>query len=347
MSASEAPPDRPNWTPALLGAPKDGGVACRLCPFRCVLPEGRTGICGVRRNHAGQLQTATRSVAVAHVDPVERRPFFHVLPGSRVLTVAGPGCTFRCTYCINHRLSQYGRDPANRWYGEPADAAGLVDRARQAGAAALGMSYTEPSLAVELALDLAKAARPSGIRLLWKSNGFLTAQAVDLVAPALTAVNIDVKANDDDAHRRLTGAPLGPVLDAIERLRAAGVWIEISTPLIPGASDQPRQLAGIAARIAGIDPDIPWHLARFSPDYRLTDHPPTPPAALAQAVAIGREAGLRYVYVERALGPRGRRTCCPACGHMLVEREVWALARLSLADGACPACRAAIPGVWR
>lgn len=346
MSATAVPSGGPTWSPALLASGEDGGVACRLCPLRCVLSAGRTGVCGVRRNHAGQLQTATRSVAVAHVDAIERKPFFHVLPGSRVLTIAGPGCTFRCTYCVNHRLSQYGRDPANRWYGEPVDAAVLVERAHQLGAA-LGMSYTEPSLAVELALDLVDAAQPCGIRLLWKSNGFMTAQAVDLVAPALTAVNVDVKANDDDTHRRLTGAPLGPVLDAVERLRAAGVWVEISTPLIPGVCDHPTRLAGIAARIARIDPDIPWHLARFSPDYRLTDQPPTRPAALTRAVAIGHGAGLRYVYVERALGPQGRRTSCLVCGHVLIERDVWALAELTLANGACPACGAAVPGIWR
>ena len=346
MNAVAARSSGPRWSPALLASPVDGGVECQLCPFRCVLPEGRTGGCGVRRNHAGQLQTATRSAAVAHLDPIERKPFFHVLPGSRVLTVAGPGCTFRCTYCINHRLSQYGRDPANRWYGEPADTAGLVERARRAGAA-LGMSYTEPSLAVELALDLVAAAGPGGIGLLWKSNGFLTAPAVDLIAPALTAANIDVKAHDDVTHRRLTGAPLRPVLDTIERLRAAGVWIEVSTPLIPGVCDHPTQLAGIAARIARIDPEIPWHLARFWPDYRLADRPPTPPTVLARAVATGHTAGLRYVYVERALGPHGRRTACAGCGYVLIERDVWALAASAVVDGACPVCGATVPGIWR
>jgi pyruvate formate lyase activating enzyme len=200
---------------------------------------------------------------------------------------------------------------------------------------------------LELALDLAAAAQPHRIPLLWKSNGFLTPQAVDLIAPALTAVNIDVKAIDDDVHRRLTGAPLAPVLDAVERLRAAGVWSEISTPLIPGASDHPKQLTGIAARIARIDPDIPWHLARFTPDYRLTEHPPTSPATLTRAVAAGRAAGLRYVYVERALGPSGRRTSCLRCGQALVERDVWALTTLSVVHGACPACDSPVPGIWR
>lgn len=346
MTSATVPVTEPTWTPALLASRTGSAVTCHLCPFTCLLPEGRTGVCGVRRNHAGQAQTATRSVAVTHLDTVERKPLYHVLPGRAVLTLAAPGCTFRCSFCVNHRLSQYGRDPASQWHGQPADVTALVERARRAGAA-LGLSYTEPSLALELALDLADAARPHRIPLLWKTNGFLTAGAVSLIAPALTAANIDIKAIDDDTHRQLTGAPLTPVLDTVERLRAAGVWIEISTPLIPGASDHPEQLTRIAARIARIDPDIPWHLARFTPDHRLTGHPPTPPATLAQAVTAARAAGLRYVYVERALGPAGRRTTCPRCGQTLVERDVWALTTLSVVHGACPACDTPVPGIWR
>lgn len=347
MSEPRHPPEEPTWTPALLAsANADGSVTCQLCPFRCVLPEGRAGSCAVRANHAGRPVTATRTVAVAHLDAVERKPLFHVHPGMPVLTVAGPGCTFRCTYCINHRLSQYGRERDNPWRGEPAQIVGLARRAQEAGAA-LGMSYTEPSLAIELAVDLGRAAAPLDVPLLWKSNGFLTPEAVDVVAPFLTAVNIDVKADDDTAHRRLTGAPLGPVLDTIARFRAAGVWVEICTPLVPGASDRPHQLAGIAARIAALDPGIPWHLARFSPDHRLAGPPPTSPDALGEAVALGRAAGLRYVYVERALGPAGRRTACPSCGEVLIERDVWALAASSLRDGACPTCRTPVPGIWR
>jgi pyruvate formate lyase activating enzyme len=346
-SAAEHEAGDLTWTPALLtSAGPDSSVTCRLCPFRCVLPEGRTGMCAVRANHAGRPVTAARTVAVAHLDAVERKPLFHVLPGRPVLTVAGPGCTFRCTYCINHRLSQYGRERDSLWRGEPADATALARHAHQVGAV-LGMSYTEPSLAIELAVDLAQAAAPLGVPLLWKSNGFLTPEAVDVVAPLLTAVNIDVKAADDDTHRRLTGAPLGPVLDTVGRLRAAGVWVEVSTPLVPGTSDRPHQLAAIAARIAAIDPDIPWHPARFSPDHRMTRPAPTTPQTLGEAVTIGRAAGLRYVYVERALGPAGRRTVCTSCGQALVERDVWALAASALDDGACPTCRTPVPGIWR
>jgi pyruvate formate lyase activating enzyme len=209
------------------------------------------------------------------------------------------------------------------------------------------MSYTEPGLAPELTLALAEIAVPLGIPLIWKSNGFLTRQAVDLVAPALSAVNIDVKAADDAAHRRLTGAPLGPVLDTVERFLAAGVWVEISTPLIPGTASEPAQLRTIAATLAAIDPAVPWHLLRFTPDYKLFRSAPTSPQALAAAVGIGRDAGLRYVYVERALGATGRRTQCPTCGTVVVDRGIWSLGVNNIVNGSCPSCGRRIPGRWR
>ena len=339
-------PPGPQWSPALLTTPlADTSIRCDLCPFQCVIAPGHTGPCKVRRNDNGAAQTLTRSVAAKHLDAIERKPFYHVRPGTKVLTVASPGCTFRCDYCVNHRLSQYARDADLPWTAVAASPADLVTAAAQEHAA-IGMSYSEPGLAPELTLALAELARPRGIPLVWKTNGFLTAKAIDLLAPALTAANIDVKAAEDAAHRRLTGAPLGPVLDAIERFRAAGVWLEITTPLVPGTASEPGQLRAIASRLASISPDLPWHLVRFTPDYRLADSLPSSPDALAAAVAIGREAGLRYVYVERALGPAGRRTTCPECAVTLIDRDIWSLGENTLASGSCPACGRPIPGVW-
>jgi pyruvate formate lyase activating enzyme len=323
-----------------------GRVRCELCPFRCEMADGHHGACKVRRNRGGVAETATGSTAIRHLDAIERKPLYHVLPGSRVLTMAAPGCTFRCDYCVNHRLSQYGRDADVGWAGEPARPADLVAQAA-AHAAALGMSYTEPGLAPELTLALAELAVPLGIPLLWKTNGFLTRRAVDLVAPALTAVNIDVKAADDAAHRRLTGAPLRPVLDTVERFLEAGVWVEISTPLVPGTASEPAQLRAIATRLAAVSRVMPWHLLRFTPDYRLVRARPTSPRALAEAADIGREAGLPYVYVERALGAAGRRTACATCAAVLVDREIWSLGASNIVNGCCPSCGGRVPGVWR
>ncbi len=349
-TASAASTYAPTWRPALLGEALPGGrVRCALCPHYCEIADGETGVCQVRRNHGGGLETATFTVAVSHLDAIERKPLYHVRPGSRVLTVAAPGCTFRCNYCINHRLSQYGRVDAEAapWTGAPAQPADLVRHAAEAGAGtAVGLSYTEPGLAPELTLALAEHARPAGVPVVWKTNGFLTAAAIDLVAGALDAVNIDIKAAGDAAHRRLTGAPLAPVLDAVECFRAAGVWVEVSTPLVPGAAADPAALAAIARHLAAVDPDIPWHLLRFTPDFRMCRPPPTTPEALARAVEAGRDAGLRFVYVERALGPCGRETRCPSCDTLLVARGIWETLDVTLTGGACPGCAQPIPGRW-
>jgi pyruvate formate lyase activating enzyme len=336
----------PTWRPALLGVPTGGdSIRCDLCPHACELSPGATGVCGVRRNRGGVLQTATFAIAVSHLDAMERKPFYHVRPGSKVLTIAGPGCSFRCNYCINHRLSQFGRLATVPWAGGPARVADLVERAGALGAG-IAMSYSEPGLAPELALAIAEHSRPSGIPLVWKTNGFLTARAIDLVAGALDAVNIDVKAAEDGPHRRLTGAPLLPVLDSIERFRAAGVWVEVSTPLIPGTASSDDQLRALARVLGSIDPGLPWHLLRFTPDFRMRRFAPTTPAALARAVAIAGEAGLRFVYVERALGKAGRTTRCPSCGCSLVERDIWVTTACRLEGGACPSCATPIPGRW-
>jgi pyruvate formate lyase activating enzyme len=287
------------------------------------------------------LRTATYTAAVAHLTAVERKPLYHVRPGAQVLTVAGPGCSFRCDYCINSRLSQYGRDQDAPWLGEPARPAELAARAAAAGAL-LGMSYSEPSLAPELTLDLAA----QGVPVVWKSNGYLAPAAIEVLAPALLAVNIDVKAADEAAHRRLTGASLAPVWRAVEEFRAAGVWVEISTPLIPGTSADPETLRAIAARISSIDINIPWHLLRFTPDYRMRRADPTSPAALRQAREIGHESGLRFVYVERALGAEGRNTACPGCHAQVVYRGIWEMVQNVLRDGRCPECDSEIPGRW-
>ncbi|WP_261575887.1 radical SAM protein [Frankia gtarii] len=258
----------------------------------------------VRRNRGGGLETAAFTVAVSHLDAIERKPLYHVRPDERVLTVAGPGCTFRCNYCVNHRLSQYGRVLTAPWTGSPADPAALVARAVEADAP-VGLSCAEPSLALELTVALADHAGPARVPLLWKSNGFLTPAAVAVAAPRLEAVNIDVKAATEPAHQRLTGAPLAPVWDTIEALHAAGVWVEVSTPLIPGVSAEPDALAAIARRLTAVDADIPWHLVRFTPDFRMRRPSPTSPAELRHAARLGNPCGTAVRLCGKGAG-RGR-----------------------------------------
>lgn len=335
------------WLPADFYAASESGVRCTLCPLRCRLRDGESGACQVRRRRGNAIETLTRSTAVTHWDQVERKPFYHFRPGTRVLTLAPPGCTFRCSYCVNHRLSQYGRDGGTELATEPVNVFEVVESAAREGAA-VGLSYSEPSLAAELTLELAEQARPSGVPVIWKSNGFLSTEATRRLAPALSAVNIDVKAAEDEPHRRLTGASLTPVLDTVRRLCDAGVWVEVSTPLIPGTSADDGQLERIARFLVSLDRDIPWHLLRFTPTFRMADRLPTSPDRLADARAIGHAAGLRHVYVERALGAEGRTTYCPRCVRPLVTRKVWGLETAGgLKDGACGHCRVEVAGVWR
>lgn len=335
------------WTPALLYEHEADGdrLRCTLCPLRCGLRDGRAGACAVRRRNGDVLETATFATSTRHVDAVERKPLYHFRPGTRAVTLAAPGCTFRCDYCVNHRMSQFGRDDESPWTAVPADPAEIVAQAA-AEDAAVALSYTEPSLAIELTLALADEGDRAGVPVLWKSNGFLTAEALALVAPRLAAVNIDLKAAEEEPHRRLTGQPLRPVLDALAAFAAAGTWVEVSTPLIPGTSAEPDRLARIAGLIAAVDPSIPWHLLRWTPAYRMRDGDPTSPDALAEAARIGYAAGLRHVYVERALGPAGRTTFCDVCGHPLIHRGIWSLESIELHDGACPRCAQPLPGRW-
>ncbi|MEV7889726.1 AmmeMemoRadiSam system radical SAM enzyme [Streptomyces sp. NPDC002817] len=333
------------WVPADFYRPVAGGLQCTLCPFRCRLRDGDTGACKVRRREGDRVLTATRGTTVEHWSSVERKPFYHFRPGLPLLTLAPPGCSFRCDYCVNHRVSQYGRDPDSRVAPRDTDPEALVRAAAERGGG-IALSYSEPSLAAELTLELGAHARTSGVPVVWKSNGFLTPEAVERVAPVLAAVNIDLKAAGEEEHRRLTGAPLAPVLETLRLLKAAGVWVEVSTPLIPGTSAEDEQLARIAEFVAGLGPDTPWHLLRFTPTYRMNRQRPTTPERLGRAVRIGQAVGLRYVYVERALGAEGRATRCPGCDAEVVSRGVWEQAGSRLRDGRCPGCGEPIAGVW-
>jgi pyruvate formate lyase activating enzyme len=343
------------WRPAAFQRRGARGLACTLCPFGCDLGDGDTGRCHVRRRRGDRLETATFATAVWHLQPIERKPFYHVRPGSRALTVAAPGCTFRCTYCQNFRVSQLGRDARATWQARPLAPAELVAAARDAGAA-IAFSYAEPVLAAELTLATAELARPAGVPVLWKTNAFASTEAALRLAHALDAASVDLKHVDDAAHRRLTGAPVRPVLDTLATWRAAGVWLEIATPLIPGFNTDVATLRALAGHVRALGASTPWHILRFHPDYRLQDAPPTHPELLRMARDIAREQGLAHVYVERALGEEARHTRCPGCADVLVHRaldagdgssrEPWHTRVVGLRQGRCARCDHPIPGRW-
>lgn len=333
------------WVPARFYRAEGPRLRCTLCPHACSLADGEVGACHVRRRSGGLIETASFAAAVRHWDPVERKPLYHFRPGTLTLTLAAPGCSFHCAYCQNYRISQVGRVAEAARHAEPVDPGPTVDAAASRRAS-IALSYSEPILAAELTLGLAEASRGRDVPLLWKSNGFITPSALSEVGPHLSAVNVDIKAADEKPHAALTGARLAPVLDAIEQLVRMGVWVEVSTPVIPGFNSDREVLRRIAGSILDVGPDIPWHLLRFHPEFRMAALDPTSTEMLAEARRIGLDSGLRYVYVERALGPEGCDTRCPECESVVVRRGIWSLEATSLVDGSCNRCGFALPGRW-
>lgn len=324
----------------------DGRVRCKLCAHRCLIDEGQRGICGVRENRGGTLYTLVYGRAISRdVDPIEKKPLFHFLPGTRAYSVATVGCNFTCLYCQNHHISQYPREHEGRIIGEKVSPSQIVTEAKKSGCKTIAYTYTEPTIFFEYALDTARLAHEEGLRNVFVSNGYMTPEAVKVISPYLDGINIDLKGISNEFYREVTGGNLRPVLDSIERFFQAGVWVEVTTLLIPGMNDGPEVLHWIAEAIVGVSPVIPWHISRFYPAYRLLDLPPTPVKTLKDAQLIGRKAGLRYVYLGNVPG-EGEDTRCPACEELLVRRTGFLVKENRLQEGCCPACGAKVDGVW-
>jgi len=318
---------------------EDGSVRCSLCPHHCRISPGKRGICGVRENREGTLYTLVYGQAVsAAIDPIEKKPLHHYLPGTQAFSIATVGCNFRCDFCQNFEISQASKESSGweRW-SRPLPPQRVVDLAEQRGCASIAYTYTEPTVFFEYAYDTAVLATPRGLKNIFVTNGYITPEALDVIGQNLHAANIDLKSFRDEFYRRVCGGRLQPVLDSIQKMHRDGVWVEVTTLLIPGENDSDGELRDIARFLAGIDPDIPWHVSRFIPHYRMWDHPPTPVASIHRAVEIGYEEGLHYVYAGNVPGDQYESTRCPYCGQVVVERRgYWIHSRL---DGnRCPAC---------
>lgn len=322
-------------------------VRCLLCPHQCLIKPGATGICGVRLNQGGRLFSANYARAIAvHDDPIEKKPLFHVLPGSSSLSVATAGCNFRCLNCQNHEISQAPRR-LRQIPGSPLPSEQVVQIAKERASATISFTYTEPTIFMEWAQDIAAAAAGQGIRCLSITNGYTAAQPLRDLAPNLAAANVDLKAFSDEFYQKVCGGRLQPVLDTIRLLRELGVWVEVTTLLIPGLNDDEKQLRRLAGFLVEVDPAIPWHLSRFHPDNDMLDRPPTPVATIEQAREIGEQAGLRFVYSGNVWGNEGESTRCPACRATLIERVGFSIGENRLRDSHCPHCGEPIEGLWR
>jgi pyruvate formate lyase activating enzyme len=295
-------------------------VRCALCAHRCTIKPGRRGLCGVRENDEGVLYTLVYAEAIAaHVDPIEKKPLYNFLPGTQSFSIATVGCNFRCRFCQNSDISQAPREDA-QLRGEDFPPAQVVAAALRYSCDSISYTYTEPTIFFEYAYDTARLAHDEGLKNIFVTNGYMTLEALEGIDGYLDAANVDLKSFDDGFYRRQCGARLQPVLETIQAMHQRGVWVELTTLLIPGLNDSDDELRRLAAFIAELDRDMPWHVSRFTPRYRLLDRPPTPVDTIHKAVEIGREAGLRYVYAGNVPGDTYENTVCPACGKVGIAR---------------------------
>ncbi len=321
-------------------------VRCNLCAHRCLIFPGKRGICQVRENRGGRLHTLVYGRLISRaVDPIEKKPLFHFHPGSPSYSIATVGCNFHCRHCQNYDISQYPRTHGGEIIGEDFTPEEIVADAAGRRCQSIAYTYVEPTVFFEFAYDTAKLAHDAGIENVFVSNGYLTPEATEMLAPYLDGINIDVKAYRDEVYRKYLGATLQPVLDTVKLMRKLRIWVEVTTLVIPTVNDSEGELRSIARFIKSIDPGIPWHVSRFHPYYKMKNLPPTPVSTLERAREIGLEEGLRYVYLGNVPSADGENTYCYNCEALLVGRWGFGIARYNIKEGRCPRCGSQIDGV--
>jgi pyruvate formate lyase activating enzyme len=338
-----ADPDRRE---AMFYTPMDESkVRCGLCNHYCTILDGKTGICGVRLNEGGRLYTLVYGKAAATgIDPVEKKPLYHFHPGSSTYSISTVGCNFRCRNCQNYEISQMPRDH-NRIFGENLPPEDVVEAAKRYRCDSISYTYTEPTIFYEYAYETARIASKQGLKNIFVTNGYISEEALKTVKPYLDAANIDLKSFSDSFYRENCGARLKPVLDSIRLHRELGIWVEVTTLIIPTMNDSEDELRSIAGFIKSVGEEIPWHVSQFYPMYRLLDLPRTPVSTLKKARRIGLDVGLRYVYVGNVPGDEGENTYCYNCGERLIRRFGYEILENKIVDSKCPKCGVEIDGV--
>ncbi len=331
----------------------EGRVRCHLCAHRCTIAPGRKGVCLVRENRDGTLYTLVYGLPLSQaVDPIEKKPLFHFHPGSTAFSIATAGCNFRCRFCQNADISQMPRD-RGELRGRRASPEEVVRAAARYGPRSIAYTYTEPTIFFEYSYDIARLAHAEGIASVYVTNGYMTREMLDLFQgvgdghePWLDAANVDLKAFRDETYKKVCGARLQPVLDSLKTMKELDVWVEVTTLVVPDLNDSEGELGDIAQFIAGeLGVETPWHVSRFHPDYEMRDRDWTPATTLRRAYELGREAGLRYVYVGNLPGAHLEDTLCPGCGQVAIGRRGFRVTQRNTRDGKCAHCDTPIDGV--
>jgi pyruvate formate lyase activating enzyme len=324
-----------------------GEVVCYACGHRCVIRDGRVGICKVRFNEGGTLRVPTGYVGALQCDPIEKKPFFHVLPGSDALSFGMLGCDYHCGYCQNWITSQAIRDPEAVSSIMPVSAEELVAHARRQNCPVIASTYNEPLITSEWAVEVFREARAQGLKTAYISNGNGTPEVLAYIQPWVDFYKVDLKGFSQEEYRKL-GGQLAGVLDTIKRLHDMKFWVEIVTLIIPGFNDSEQELKAMTEFLVSVSPDMPWHVTAFHKDYKMLEPDNTSARSLIRAAEIGRKSGLRFVYAGNLPGLVGpnEHTYCPGCHIPLVERRGYRVLKNIIATGACPRCATVIPGFW-
>jgi pyruvate formate lyase activating enzyme len=327
-------------------------VRCFLCSQQCRIAEQKFGFCGVRQNIGGVLYSHVYGKPCAmHIDPIEKKPLYHFFPGSSAFSIATIGCNFHCGFCQNWEISQTrirdmeGLIPKTRTVPEEVLPEEIVKEALKNKCKSISYTYTEPTIFFEYAYETAKLAKAKGLYNNFVTNGYMSKECLEMLKPYLDAANVDLKFFKDSSYKKICGARLEPVLDSIRLMHKLGIWVEVTTLVVPGENDSEEELSGIAEFIASVDKHMPWHISRFHPNYKFTDHEATPVATLEKAQQIGQKCGLTYIYMGNVWG-WGNDTYCHHCKKLLIKRDGFSVLEYNIKQDKCAFCNTVIPGVF-
>jgi len=326
---------------------EDKRALCHLCAHRCLISDGKFGVCGVRQNINGVLYTHSYGKLISsNIDPIEKKPIFHLLPGSRSYSIAAAGCNFHCDFCQNWQISQKSQADTLRLAPFDVPCEEIIREARQSKCESISYTYTEPTIFFEYAFEIAKLAKKEGLFNVFVTNGYMTKECLDMLGGVLDAANVDLKSFSDDYYKKVCGGRLKPMLESIDYMKNKNIWVEVTTLVVPGKNDSDEELKQIAAFLAGVSKDIPWHISRFYPQYKMDNVQPTAVSTLKKAYHIGKAAGLYYVYLGNMPGER-EATLCYNCNEVLIDRIGYDVKRNVIKEGRCPKCATKIAGIWK